>query len=135
VFKLAQDSEGQWASTILTSFSNTKGRAGYSPYSGLALDPNGSVYGTTCHGGVHGQGVIFKLVPQNNGTWTLKFIRSFTGGRDGGAPGGVILDNSGNLLGIADNAGFGGCLNDNDGLGLVFCVSPVQTSMQGPNER
>jgi uncharacterized repeat protein (TIGR03803 family) len=129
VFKLTQDSKGEWVSTILTSFSNTKGWAGYGPYSGLALYSDGSVYGTTCAGGLYGLGVLFKLVPQDNGKWTLKLIHPFTGGRDGGGPGGVILDNSGNLFGVANVVGLGSCGNGNS-LGVVFEASPAETQAE-----
>jgi uncharacterized repeat protein (TIGR03803 family) len=129
VFKLTQDSKGEWSSTILTSFSNTGGRAGDAPFSGLALDSNGSVYGTTSAGGLYGQGVLFELVPQDDGNWTLKLIHPFTGGRDGSRPGGVILDNSGDLFGVANFIGFGDSGSGNS-FGVVFEVSPADAQAE-----
>jgi uncharacterized repeat protein (TIGR03803 family) len=121
VFRLSQDSKGNWMSTVLTDFSG--GRYGAGPYSGVAVDSNGTVYGTTSQGGTGGQGVLFKLVPVRHGKWTRSLLHSFTGGRDGGAPGGVILNESSTLHGIAGTGGLQSC-RGGYGCGVVFELKP-----------
>jgi uncharacterized repeat protein (TIGR03803 family) len=120
VFRLSQNSQGNWMSTVLTDFSG--GRYGYDPYSGLALDSNGDVFGTTSFGGLNNNGVLFKLRPASGGKWSRALLHSFTGGRDGGAPGGVIL-NASSILGYATEGGQHECFDDS-GCGVVFEFTP-----------
>ena len=59
-FKLSPPSAGKttWSETILADFNGTNGAA---PQSGLILDANGNLYGTTSAGGSSGDGVVYKL--------------------------------------------------------------------------
>jgi uncharacterized repeat protein (TIGR03803 family) len=59
VFKLTQ-SGGTWTETILSSFTNGDGSY---PESGLIIDQEGNVYGTTYGGGASGKGTVFELTP------------------------------------------------------------------------
>lgn len=60
VFKLSQ-SNGIWTETILHTFT---GRGdGAFPYSSLAFDQSGNIYGTASAGGEHGFGVVFEISP------------------------------------------------------------------------
>ena len=43
------------------------------PYDGLALGPDGNLYGTTWRGGAHGEGTVYKITPLG----TLRTIYSF----------------------------------------------------------
>jgi uncharacterized repeat protein (TIGR03803 family) len=62
VFKLAPVSGGQWAFSVLHSF--TGKRDGALPQAGLILDPTDShLFGTTIYGGVDGLGVVFEVMP------------------------------------------------------------------------
>lgn len=82
------------------------------PSGGLVADSNGSLYGVTESGGAtiegcsgNGCGVVFELTPTGSG-WSSSVLYSFTGGTDGGSPGGsLVLDKSGNLYGTT--AGYG----------------------------
>jgi uncharacterized repeat protein (TIGR03803 family) len=90
----------------------------------LARGPN--LFGVTQQGGIvngacslypSGNGVVFKLAPQN-GKLTETVLYSFTGGSDGCGPsGGMTADTAGNLYGTTY---LGGSL----GLGVVFEVMP-----------
>ena len=60
VFKLSQTSPNVWQETILHNFIDPAD--GGNPYSGVALDSAGHIYGTTYAGGVSA-GVIFEIAP------------------------------------------------------------------------
>ena len=96
-----------------TSF--TGGSDGANPYSTLAFDAKGSLYGTTMYGGGYGYGMVFKLAPGTDG-WTKTSIHEFTGGSDGGYPySGLVLDSNGNLYGTTPWWG---------GSGVAFEITP-----------
>jgi uncharacterized repeat protein (TIGR03803 family) len=61
VFELAPPASpgGRWTETILHSFNGTDG---YNPM-GIALGPDGTLYGTTLSGGTSNQGTVFALKP------------------------------------------------------------------------
>ena len=103
--------------TVLYSF---KGGAsdGASPFTGLIMDSNGDLYGTTFAGGVINAGTVFEI--SASGTETV--LHSFTGRpTDGADPsGGLIADSAGNLYGVT---GSGGAYND----GTVFKISATGT--------
>ncbi len=75
------NSGGVWTQTVIHTF--TGGDDGSGPGSGLTLGSRGALYGMTPTGGVNGLGVVFKLIPMQNGAWNLKVIHAFTGGDDG----------------------------------------------------
>ena len=85
----------------------TGGNDGFSPYSGVIADEQGNLYGTTVVGGQHSNsciggtcGVVFKLIPNQNGSWTESLLYSFQGGADGANPyGGLLRDSQGNFYG------------------------------------
>lgn len=60
VFKLTL-SGGSWAYTSLHEF--TGGLDGGTPYSSVALDANGDLYGTASAGGAYGFGTVFEITP------------------------------------------------------------------------
>src|SRR6202051_1174840 len=74
------------------------------PVSGLAMDANGNLYGTTRLGGpgscTEGCGVVFKLTKNSKGGVTYSVIHSFAGfSSDGGSAfGAPIVDSAGNVL-------------------------------------
>jgi len=119
VYKLAPNPNGTWAASLLHSF---KGPDGDSPlFGGLVLDADGNLYGTTLGGGAYGQGLVFRLAPNPNGTWTESVLYSFTGGADGRLPVGVVLDGAGNLYGTTLFADSTAC---SAGCGVVFKLAP-----------
>jgi uncharacterized repeat protein (TIGR03803 family) len=60
VFELAPNAGGAWKETVLRSFNSTNGET---PYSGLAFDASGNLYGTTYGGGTHSDGAVFEIKP------------------------------------------------------------------------
>ena len=67
-------------------------------WSDLIFDPTGNLYGTTAEGGDTENGVVFKLTPNKDGSWSESVLHSFTGA-DGYGPIAVIFDRVGNLYG------------------------------------
>lgn len=114
VYEVTPMPGGGWSEVVLYSFS---GADGASPFAGVTLDQDGSLYGTTGLGGQYGRGTVFKLTA-NAGGWNETVLHSFKGGADPGEPfTGVVLDSSGNLYGTATDNGFGGS-------GTVFRLKP-----------
>ena len=121
-----------WGYNVLYRF--TGGEDGLQPRARLILDNSGTLYGTAPFGGDldycyrGGCGVVFELRPNGDGTWTENALRSFTEGRDGGVPvGGLILDQSGNLLGTTESGGnrnFCQTSGYSQGCGVVFKLTP-----------
>lgn len=93
-------------SKILYSFRND-GSDGAIPLAGLVFDSANHLYGTTAFGGVHGEGTVFELVPQSDGSWTERILHSFDPGvHDGAVPAAsLILDTAGNLYGTTTKGG------------------------------
>jgi hypothetical protein len=71
---------GAWAqSTFKALYKFTGLQDGGQPVAGLIFDQTGNLYGTTLEGGVtnscgRGCGVVFKLAPNADGTWTETVI-------------------------------------------------------------
>jgi uncharacterized repeat protein (TIGR03803 family) len=105
-----------WTETVLYRF--TGGSDGSLPVGDLVFDAAGNIYGTTADGGSSQNGVAYELMP-SNGAWTENILWSFTGGNDGGEPGGgVIFDSAGNLYGATQVGG-------SYGWGTVFQLVPA----------
>lgn len=114
VFRLTRKPDGHWTETVLYSFQVP---TGYGPAGGLVMDRAGNFYGTTVGGGGEcGCGVIYKLSPNPDGTYTYTVLHNFTG-MDGGQPeANMILDDQGNLYGTAKLGPYWG--------GVVFEFTP-----------
>lgn len=84
--------------TILYSFNNTSGNAGYHPRAGLVQAPDGNFYGVAYQGGANSGGTIFEMTPSGNVTDVLDFSTSTTGDEPT-AP--LIVGRDGNLYGEA----------------------------------
>lgn len=117
VYKLTQVADGSWSETVLYSFRG--GTDGSSPISTLVSDAAGNLYGTTSAGGTScACGVIFKLAPNGNDTWTESVPFRFPG-----VPGaafaynGLVSDSSGNFYGTTTQ---GGPTND----GTIYKFTP-----------
>jgi hypothetical protein len=94
----------QASEKILYSF--TGSTDGSSPQSGLAIDSEGNLFGTTAGGGSGAScpcGTVFELSPGLNGTWTESVIHSFDNGpTDANNPfSQPVFDSKGNLFGTA----------------------------------
>jgi uncharacterized repeat protein (TIGR03803 family) len=102
VFELSPDGNGGWTQSVLHTFTGAPGGDGSLAQGTPALDQAGNLYGTTASGGAHNGGMVYKLVPAKNGTWTEQILYSFKPkvGEDGYAPiAGVVLDENGNIYG------------------------------------
>ena len=117
VFKLArpQAPSGGWTETILHGFAEDQD--GYLPTGGVILDSAGNLYGTTGVGGAYGQGVVFKLSPQPDGSWKYTLLHTFVG-TDGSQPdANLTLGPDGKLYGTTATGGA-------HGGGVVFQLTP-----------
>ncbi len=117
VFRLTPNGDGTWTQSVLHSFKRD-GEDGLHPeHTGLIFDTAGNLYGTTINGGTYGDGAVFQLTPNGDGTWTERVLYSFDPA-DGDQPvTGVILDAAGNLYGTTVA---GGTYNT----GTVFQLTP-----------
>src|SRR5215467_9557637 len=94
VVAVIQPRDGAAASKyeVLQSLSGNKGA---NPFDSLIFDDTGNLYGTAYGGGIHNHGVVFKLMPNSDGSWTESVLHNF-GGSDGRGPvGGVVFDDAG----------------------------------------
>ncbi len=117
VFKLTRGPNNQWSESIVYGFCAQFYCAdGSQPEAGVILDNAGNLYGTTFSAGASDWGVVYKLIPQNGGSWLESTIYSFQGYASGLSPGGLTLDSSGNVYGVA-----GGGTSE---YGIVFELTP-----------
>jgi len=124
VYMLAPNPDGTWTESVLHRF-NGGANGGYPDQGNPILDSAGNLYGVTRNGGLSGPcdwgdcGVVFRLTPNSDGSWTEKVLHRFTGA-DGGNPESkvhLIFDDAGSLYGTTLNGGLYGC-------GVVFKLTP-----------
>ncbi len=148
VFELTPPSgpTGSWAEQILWNFGDNADD-GFFPSSGLIMDTQGNLYGTTQTGGAYsttyivdtyniynvGGGTAFKLTPPSTsgGSWSESLIWNFGNGTDGVNPyAGVITDASGNLYGTTEAGGAYGTIGAYDVYsgGTVFELTAPSTT-------
>ena len=128
VYELSPSGSG-WTEETLYSFPFGS-NGGNGPNANLVMDTAGNLYGTTygdpsngCEGN-EGCGTVFKLSPNQDGTWSNTFLHQFTGGADGANPiSDVVFDASGNLYGTAHLGAGTGCEYGN-GCGVVWEITP-----------
>ncbi len=103
--------------SVLHGFHNSPD--GSAPWSGLARDAAGNLYGTTTLGGDYGYGMVFKVAPRGSG-WILYPLYSFPQpdqGNDGAEPNApVVIGPDGSLYGTTPMGG--------DNQGTVFKLTP-----------
>ena len=115
VFELTP-SGNNWTEKILYTFGN--GTDGQNPQASLIFDTSGNLYGTTEAGGTSGLGMVFELMPSQNG-WTEKVLLNFNGANGGNSEAALVFDKSGNLYGTTYGGGA-------YGYGTVFELMPAQ---------
>jgi uncharacterized repeat protein (TIGR03803 family) len=121
IFELKPSSNGQWTEKVLHTFNGKDGR---NPYAGLIFDHGGNLYGTTVGSG---NGTVFKLTPNRDGSWTENVLSRFTRRQDGQWPyDSLTFDQVGNLYSVTLR---GGSLNkcSGYGCGVVFKLAPNPT--------
>ena len=131
VFKLTKQADNTWSRQTIHTFLGYK-VDGAEPKDGVIVDSAGNVYGTTVNGGGQGEicsagtnilycGIIYKLAPHSDGSYTETILHSFANGADGGQPSGRLLaDRNGNLYGTTTTGGDGSSI----GSGVVFKLTP-----------
>ena len=80
------------------SFRPFPSATGNDPYGGIVLDNDKNIYGMTLDGGNNGGGVIFKYDMKTD-HYTV--LHDFIGNTGSDSFGGLLIDNNGNLFGIA----------------------------------
>lgn len=120
IFALRPGSKG-WEFEVLYNFPQLNG----APTATMTLDARGNLYGVANSGGTLGYGSVFELQrpAQEETSWNLSTLYSFTLESDGGFPyGGVVFDRVGNLYGTTSAGGtIGPC---QAGCGVVFELTP-----------
>lgn len=117
VYSLSPNGDGTWKQTVLYSFTGGAD-GGYVDWGKLAFDAAGNLYGVSVFAGQYGEGTVFKLAPNPDGTWTESVLHQFTGGEDGAMPRTVpLFDAAGNLYGSAAYGGAYGC-------GTIYKMTP-----------
>ncbi len=96
-----------WAGSYQIIY-NFQARSGYNPQNGVIVDAAGNIYGAAfeggaagCNGGTQGGcGVIFKLTPAGDGSFSYSELYNFTGETDGSHPySSLVMDAAGDLYG------------------------------------
>jgi uncharacterized repeat protein (TIGR03803 family) len=100
VFKI--DTAGNFS----TVYSFTGGTDGGFLYGGMAIDSDGTLYGSTANGGANSAGTVFKLAQDG----TLTTLYDFTGGADGASPEGDMLLLGKDLFSTASAGGDPTCM-------------------------
>ena len=92
VFALTPPSQkgGAWTKTVIYTFPGFKGD-GTGPGAEITFDSEGNIYGTS-GSGTAGYGTVWLLTaPSGGGSWKETVLHDFTGGSDGGNPGGTVV--------------------------------------------
>jgi uncharacterized repeat protein (TIGR03803 family) len=95
-----------WAAHYRILYEFTGAADGGTPIGVLALDASGNLYGTTTAGGASGNGTVFELSRNADGSFTERVLYSFAGGKDGALPyGAVALNTAGDIFGTTQLGG------------------------------
>jgi len=108
VFELTKDQGGNWTETVLYSL----GDNGMNALGTVAMDSAGNLYATAAEGGFYGQGSIFRLTPQRDGSWRETVLHLFhhyvnhsRPSRDGQSPWSGVIVYEGQLFGTTMSGG------------------------------
>ncbi len=116
--------------TVLHTFED--GQDGTKPFTGVAIDRAGNLYGVAYGGGGTGGtcylgcGTAFKLT-KHGGSWIYSTIYRYQGPPDGAYPAGIMIGPDGSLYGATYGGGIvnqGSCVLDVYGCGTVFKIQP-----------
>jgi uncharacterized repeat protein (TIGR03803 family) len=110
---------------VLTTLVNFDGDTvpadGIIPTSGVTLDSNGNIFGTTNQGGTSGDGIVYEY----SSTGVLSTLVTFSGPNGQGA-GDLAFDSSGNLWGVTSEGG-------SSSSGTLYELTPNSGSGCGPS--
>ncbi len=106
IFKLQPGRMQEYDYSVVHTFSG-KSTDGLAPFSGLTADASGQLFGTTCYGGSHGFGTVYRLTySRSSRGYLFQTIYSFGNSGDGICPyGRVYVSHSGNLYGLTSAGG------------------------------
>ena len=127
VYQLSPGPGDSWTETVLHSFGPCcqGGADGATPFAGLAIAPNGNLFGTTSSGGSANLGTVYKLSRNSSGDWNEAILHSFTNyNEEGGYPeSNLLIGSDGSLYGTAAQGGLitGSC---SVGCGTVYKLAP-----------
>ncbi len=110
VFELSHGSSG-WTEKIIYDFQGGT-TDGALPFTNVAIDKVGNLFGTAEWGGTgtqgcygNGCGVVWELSPTASGQWKEKVIHNFLGRSNGMTPQGLTLTSSGDIYGATNYGG------------------------------
>jgi uncharacterized repeat protein (TIGR03803 family) len=131
VFRLAPPAPGttSWTETVLYSFAAAPD--GVQSFTGVVIDPNGNLFGTTNLGGTRNDGTVFEVSPPaaGGGAWSERVIYNFDF-RYGASPGKseLVIDKVGGVWGTTQ---IGGVPSGTNSHGEVFRLKPSNGSPTG----
>jgi uncharacterized repeat protein (TIGR03803 family) len=97
-------SKNGWKEKVLHNFRG--GKDGQDPWTGVALDNSGNIYGTSAQGGQWNAGTVYELQPQAGRAWYKEMVLWSFDSSDGNLPeGGLVLDSAGDLYGTTSGGG------------------------------
>jgi len=109
---------------IITSLATFNGTNGKWPRCSLVLDSTGDLYGAAYYGGAYTyDGTIFEVV---HGSGTTTLLATFNG-INGGEPGTLTMDSSGNLFGVTHDGStdsYGDVFELGNGSGTITVLAP-----------
>jgi uncharacterized repeat protein (TIGR03803 family) len=99
IFKLTPGSGGTWTESIVFGFeASGTGVGGHYPTTGVVLDGQGYIYGTTYYGGKNSVGTVYEITPAGR----IIVLYAFTSAS--GNPNGGLLLSGGTFYGVSDPA-------------------------------
>jgi uncharacterized repeat protein (TIGR03803 family) len=117
VFRLT-NINGTWKIKTLHTFAYDK--FGADPQGNLAMDANGVIYGTTSWAGAKGKGTVFRLAPQQGGSYQLRIMHTL-GPKEGQTFAGLSIDSTGTIYGTLPLGGSNSCV------GNAYTMVPTMT--------
>ena len=103
--------------SVLYSFGPSGSADAQQPAGGLALAPNGNLYGMTISGGANNTGTVYQVTPAGVETVLYSFVAQVGAYPPTPTGGTLAVDSAGNLYGVTE---YGGAL----GVGTVFKLTP-----------
>jgi uncharacterized repeat protein (TIGR03803 family) len=121
VYEIQHLPNGTWKESVIHSFPAFTGDGTFPGFADkLAIEKAGNLYGTA-GGGAGNVGVIFRLHPVGDGTWTETILHAIKYRQNGSGPSsGVVMDAAGILYGTTIAGGDASC-----DCGVVYKLVPV----------